>query len=79
MDAITRLRLQNLRRQNQEMQFLLQDALATKDSESIEAYRSLINDTRVRFNRLYKAMGERSLTGRRQREDAAIRIPLTEE
>jgi DNA primase len=79
MDAITRLRLQNLRRQNQEMQFLLQDALATKDSESIEAYRSLINDTRARFNRLYKAMGERSLTGRRQREDAAIRIPLTEE
>jgi len=76
LDAVTRLRLRNLRRQIQELRFFLEDA---QDSETTATYAPLITQAATRKGRLEKAMNERSVSGRREREDAAIRVPFTEE
>jgi hypothetical protein len=76
LDVVSRLRLRNLRRQIQELRFLLED---THDGETAVVYGPLITNTATRIRGLQQAMNERSISGRRQREDAAVRIPFAEE
>ena len=76
LDAVSRLRLRNLRRQIQELRFLLED---THDGETAVVYGPLITNTATRIRGLQQAMNERSISGRRQREDVAVRIPFAEE
>ncbi len=76
LDAFTRLRLRNLQRQIQELRFFLEDA---QDSEAAATYAPLISQTTTRIRHLQQAMNERSVSGRRQREDATIRVPFAEE
>ena len=75
VDAVTRLRLQNLQREIYELRFLLED---TPESQTAASYGPLITRATVRIRRLEQAMNERSISRRRQREDVTVRIPLTE-
>jgi hypothetical protein len=79
LDAISRLRLQNLRRQNRELGFLQSDAQRSGDQPMMRSYVESSVEVRARIRRLEQGMNERSLAGRRQREDAAVRVPLTAE
>jgi DNA primase len=79
LDAISRLRLQNLRRQNRELGFLQSDAQRSGDQAMVRSYLESSVKVRARIRRLEQGMNERSLAGRRQREDAAVRVPLTAE
>lgn len=74
LDTITRLRLRRLQQQVQELTFLLAD---DPDSQARATYGPLITAVAARKARLEKAMNLRSLAGRRQQEDAAVRIPGT--
>jgi hypothetical protein len=76
LDAVTRLRLRRLQRQIRELRFLLED---TQDSKAANVYGPLIAQTTTRIRRLQKAMNDRSISGRRQREDAQVRVPYTED
>ncbi len=79
LDAISRLRLQNLRRRNRELAFLQSEAQASGDQEMMRTYVESSVRVKARIQRLEQGMNERSLAGRRRREDAAIRVPLTTE
>ena len=79
LDAITQLRLRNLHRQNYGLHFLQEEAQASGDREAFRRYGQLTSQIATRIGRLERAMNERSLSGRRQREDAAIRKPFIEE
>ncbi len=79
LDAITRLRLQNLRRQNQELHFLQDDAQAAGDRDTVREYVQSNVRVTLRIRRLEQAMSERSISGRRQREDTTVRVPFAEE
>jgi DNA primase len=76
LDVFLRLRLRNLKRAIHELRFLLEDS---QDNEAAATYGPLIAQATLRRWRLERAMNERSLSGRRQREDAAIRKPFIEE
>jgi DNA primase len=76
LDVVTRLRLRNLQRQIREMRFLLEDP---EDDEAAATYGLLITKTVARIRRLERALNERSISGRRQRQDATVRLPLGEE
>jgi len=76
LDAVTRLRLRNLQRQVHELRFLVEDA---RDAETAEVYGPLITQATIRMRNLQQAMNKRSISGRRQREDAAVRMPFAEE
>ncbi len=76
LDAVARLRVRNLQRQIQELRFLLEDA---RDLESAETYAPLISQSALRIRRVQQAINARSISGRRQREDAAVRVPFGEE
>ncbi|MBN1956176.1 MAG: DNA primase [Anaerolineae bacterium] len=71
---VIRLRLQNLRRKIGEMRFLQQDAQATGDRQGAMAYGGLIREMHTRIGRLEKVVDERTMMGRRRREDAAVRV-----
>jgi DNA primase len=75
VDAVTRLRLQNLQREIYELRFLLEDS---QESQTAASYGPLITRATVRIRRLEQAMNERSISRRRQREDVTVRVPLTE-
>jgi len=79
VDAITKLRLRNLRRQNEELRFLHEDAQASGDRDASRDYGQLNIGVFTRIWRLEKSMNARSMSGRRQHEDAAVRVPLGEE
>jgi DNA primase len=79
MDAITRLRLQNLRRETEQMRFLLLDARSSMDDEGASTYSARIRETGARFHRLYQAMADRSVTHRRRDDHGIGRIPYSEE
>jgi DNA primase len=79
LDSITRLRLRNLQRRIHELRFLLQDAQASEDRKALREYGALNIQTITRIRRLEKALNRRSVSGRRQQEDAVVRVPLTEE
>jgi DNA primase len=79
LDAVTRLRLRNLQRQNQELRFLYEDAQSSGDRDAFREYGRLNIDVITRIGRLEKSMNGRSISGRRQREDSAVRVPHTEE
>jgi len=76
LDTASRLRLQNLRRQIQELRFLLEDA---QDHKAAAVYGPMIAQLTTRIRRLQQAMNDRSLSGRRRQEDAAVRVPFHEE
>lgn len=76
LDAVMRLRIRNLQRQVHELRFLLED---TQDSKAAATYGPLITQTTLRMRHLQKALNERSISGRRRREDAAIRVPYAAE
>jgi DNA primase len=76
LDAITRLRLRNLQREIRELRFLLADA---EDGEAGVDYGQTIARTTARIRRLQHALDERSMSGQRQREDAAVRMPMYED
>jgi DNA primase len=76
LDAVTRLRLRNLQRQVHELRFLVEDA---RDAETAQVYGPLITQATTRMRHLQQAMNRRSISGRRQREDAAVRVPFAEE
>jgi len=78
LDAITQLRLRNLRRQNQELRFLVEEAHAAGDREAFRQYGQLSVRLAARIKRLEKAMNARSISGRRQHEDAAVRVAIVE-
>ncbi len=79
LDAITRLRIQTLRRQIRELRFLQDDALGAGDRETVRSYVEYNVRLTARIRGLEQAMNERTMAGRRQREDAAVRVPLGEE
>lgn len=79
LDAITRLRLQVLRHQIRELRFLQDDAHASDDRDILRSYVQSNVEVTARIRRLEQAMNERSISGRRQQEDAAVRMPITEE
>jgi DNA primase len=79
INGVIRLRVQNLYRKNEELRFLRQDAQAAGDRGTAMAFAGLTKEIAARIGRLEKAIDERSLMGRRRKEDAAIRVPLTEE
>lgn len=76
LDAVTRLRLQNLRREVQSLRYLLEDP---EDAAAAATYGPLIIQTTARIRRLQHALNERSVSGRRQREDAAVRVAFAGE
>jgi DNA primase len=76
LDAVTRLRLRNLRREIHELRFLLDDP---EDREAAAIYGPQITRSTARIRRLQQAMNARSISGRRQREDATVRVPVGEE
>jgi DNA primase len=75
LDAIARLRLQNLRRKNRELQFLQEEARTLGDREVYRSHVQSIVENTMRIRRLEKAVNERSISGRRQHEDTALRVP----
>ena len=78
LDAITRLRLKNLRRQNHELRFLQSDAESSGDNETLREYAQSIVNLTARIRHLEQAMSQRTVAGRRQREDMAVRVPFAE-
>jgi DNA primase len=76
IDVVTRLRLRNLQREIHEMRFLLDEP---EDDAVAATYGPLITRTAARIRRLQRALNERSISGRRQRQDAAVRVLLDEE
>ncbi|MFN2167943.1 MAG: hypothetical protein ACK2U9_16995, partial [Anaerolineae bacterium] len=76
LDAVTRLRLHNLRREVQSLRYLLEDP---EDAAAATSYGPLIIQATARIRRLQQALNERSLSGRRQQKDAAVRVPFGEE
>lgn len=76
LDAVSRLRLQNLRREVQSLRYLLEDP---EDATAAATYGPLIIQATARIRRLQQALNERSLSGRRQQKDAAVRVPFGEE
>jgi DNA primase len=77
LNAITRLRLRNLRRQIQELRFLLEEP---DDGETATTlYGPVIAQRTAQRHHLEQVLNDRSISGRRQREDAAVRVPYTEE
>jgi hypothetical protein len=79
LDAIARLRLQSLRRQIQQLRFLQDDAQESGDREMVRSYIQANIAITARIRGLERAMNERTMAGRRQREDAAVRLPYGEE
>jgi len=79
VDSVLRLRLRNLQRQVQNLRFLFEEAQAAQDSASFRSYGKVNTEVTARIRRLEQALGERSLAGRRQRIDAAVRTPSREE
>jgi DNA primase len=79
LDAITRLRLQNLRRQIRELRFLQDDAQSSGDRDMVRGYVQANIAITSRIRGLEQAMNERTMMGRRQREDATVRILFGEE
>jgi len=77
--VVLRLRLQNLRRKNEELRFLQQDAQASGDRQAAMAFGGLIREMTVRIGRLEKVVDERTMMGRRRREDAAVRVTTPDE
>jgi hypothetical protein len=75
-DAIARLRLQNLRRHNRDLQFLQEEARASGDRESFRSHVQAIVQNTARIRRLEQARNERSVSGRRRHDDTALRVPL---
>ena len=75
LDAIARLRLQNLRRKNRELQFLQEEARTSGDREMYRSHVQAIVDNTMRIRMLEQAVNERSISGRRQHEDTALRVP----
>jgi DNA primase len=79
VDAITRLRVRNLRRQNRELRFLYEDAQTSGDRSAFKEYGNLNVEVTTRIGRLERVRNSRSISGRRQRADRAVRVPYTEE
>jgi hypothetical protein len=79
LDAITRLRIQNLRRQIRELNFLEADAQESGDREMARSYFQTKVPITSRIRGLEQAMNDRTMAGRRQREDSAVRVPVGEE
>jgi DNA primase len=79
LDAITQLRIRNLRGQNRDLQFLQEDARSSGDREAFRSYGQSTIEITARIRRLEKARNERSVSGRRQQEDADVRVPPVEE
>lgn len=73
IDVVTRLRLRNLQRQIHEMRFLLDEP---EEEAAAATYGPLITRTAARIRRLQRALNERSISGRRQHQDAAVRVLL---
>jgi hypothetical protein len=79
MDAITALRLQNLQRRNRQLRFLHEDAQSSGDREAYREFARLNVELATRIGSLQQAMNARSVSGRRQRVDAPVRLTLTAE
>jgi DNA primase len=79
LDAITRLRLRTLRRRSRELGFMQADMQSSGDREALRTYMQLNNELRVRIRQLEQALSERSISGRRQEEDASVRVLVSEE
>jgi len=71
---VIRLRVQNLRRKNEELRFLRQDAQASGDRQGAMAFHELTQEMERRIWQMEKALDERTMMGRRRREDAAVRV-----
>jgi hypothetical protein len=69
LDAVSQLRLRNLRREIDELRFLMDDS----QGQAASTYGPLITQTTFRIRRLEQAMSNRSLSGRRH-EDAPARL-----
>lgn len=76
LDAIARLRLRNLRQRNRDIRFLQDEAQAEGDRELLRSYLQSSVEVTGRIRRLEQAINRRSIAGRRQSEDYAVRIGL---
>jgi DNA primase len=73
LDTVMRLRIRNRQREIRDMRFLLED---DRSSETATLYGPRITDTTMRIRRLEQAIRDRSLSGRRQHHDEAVRVPF---
>jgi DNA primase len=73
LDTVMRLRIRNRQREIRDMRFLLED---DRSSETAALYGPRITDTTMRIRRLEQAIRDRSLSGRRQHHDEAVRVPF---
>jgi hypothetical protein len=78
LDAVTQLRLRNLQHRNFELRFLHEDAQASGDREALRRYGRLNIELSTRIRQLQQSLHSRSISGRRRREDAAVRAPFGE-
>jgi DNA primase len=74
VDAVTRLRLQNLQHEIYELRFLIEDE---QESQAAASYGPLITRATARIRCLEQAMNERANSKRRQQEDVTGRVPPT--
>ncbi len=79
VDAIIQLRIKNLRHRIQALRFLHEDAQSSGERDTLRELGQLNVELIARIGRLQKATNERSVAVRRQREDAAVRVPLNQE
>jgi len=79
VEAMLRLRRDNLARRNRDLRFMQEDAREAGDREAQTGYGQTSNALSARIGRLDRAIEARSMMGRRRREDAALRVSLTEE
>jgi DNA primase len=78
LDAIARLRVQNLRRQVRELRYLQDEAQAAGDRGMVRRYVESNVAVASRIRRLEQAINERSISGRRQKEDMTVRVLVAE-
>jgi DNA primase len=79
LDAITSLRLRNLQRRNQQLRFMHEDARSSGDREAYRAFAQQNIELAARIGSLQQAINARSVSGRRQRVDVPVRVPVAAE
>jgi hypothetical protein len=79
VDAALRFRLGNLRRRLRDLRFLQQDAQEDAEDEGIGTYGPLVAQHSRQVLQLERALDERTIMGRRRREDEYVRILIRDD
>jgi DNA primase len=79
VDAVLRFRLRNLRHRIHDLRFLQQEAQQEPEDEAIVTYGQLVAQHSRQVGQLQRALDERSIMGRRRREDEYVRVLTPDE